>query len=161
MSPWGSTTSGHWKAHSSASLCSDPSPTPDTVRRATAMTSCYCRFRPSGSSAGWLIPSLGASSVLGSGRGEAGQTPRAVNRVQHNRFMRPVPLPQTQNRLRPGTRCTVAGWSLPDLNTRTDTLQCVQLRAQRDSLCSRRFMSYNGRTHIFVGTRDRGSLPFW
>ena len=65
--------------------------------------------------------------------------------------MRPVPLPQTRNRLRPGTQCTVAGWGLTGLNTRTDTLQCVQLRVQRDRVCSRRFMLYNGRTQICVG----------
>nr|XP_020728783.1 cathepsin G-like isoform X3 [Odocoileus virginianus texanus]XP_020728784.1 cathepsin G-like isoform X3 [Odocoileus virginianus texanus] len=74
-----------------------------------------------------------------------------ANRVQRNRFVRPVPLPQTQNRLRPGTRCTVAGWGLTGPNTRTDTLQCVQLRVQRDGVCRRRFVSYNGRTQICVG----------
>nr|CAI9696358.1 unnamed protein product [Rangifer tarandus platyrhynchus] len=63
------------------------------------------------------------------------------NRVQRNRFVRPVPLPQTQKRLRPGTQCTVAGWGLTGPNMRTDTLQCVQLRVQRDGVCRRRFMS--------------------
>ncbi|KAB0336511.1 hypothetical protein FD754_025635, partial [Muntiacus muntjak] len=63
----------------------------------------------------------------------------------------PVPLPQTQNRLRPGIRCTVAGWGLTGLNMRTDTLQSVQLRVQRDRMCSRRFISYNGGTQICVG----------
>ena len=62
-----------------------------------------------------------------------------------------MPLPRTQNRLRPGTKCTVAGWGLIGLNTRTDTLQCVQLRVQRDRVCRRRFMFYNGRTQICVG----------
>lgn len=65
--------------------------------------------------------------------------------------MRPVPLPQTQNRLRPGTQCTAAGWGLTGLNTRADALQYVQLRVQRDRVCSRRFMSYDGRTQICVG----------
>ncbi|XP_043346111.1 cathepsin G-like isoform X1 [Cervus canadensis] len=74
-----------------------------------------------------------------------------VNRVQRNRFVKLVPLPQTQNRLRPGTRCTVAGWGLTGPNMRTDTLQCVQLSVQRDRVCRRRFMSYNGRTQICVG----------
>ncbi|XP_055411862.1 cathepsin G-like [Bubalus kerabau] len=74
-----------------------------------------------------------------------------ANRAQPNRFVRPVPLPRTQNRLRPGTKCTVAGWGLIGLNTRTDTLQCVQLRVQRDRVCRRRFMFYNGRTQICVG----------
>ncbi|MXQ85665.1 hypothetical protein E5288_WYG001334 [Bos mutus] len=74
-----------------------------------------------------------------------------ANRAQRNRFVRPVPLPQTQNRLRPGTQCTVAGWGLIGLNMRTDTLQCVQLRVQRDRVCRRRFMLYYGRTQICVG----------
>ncbi|XP_040113142.1 cathepsin G-like [Oryx dammah] len=82
-----------------------------------------------------------------------------VNRVQRNQFVRPVPLPQTHNRLRPGTQCTVAGWGLTGLNTRTDTLQYVRLRVQRDRVCSRRFMSYNGRTEICVGdSRQRKSV---
>ncbi|XP_069414787.1 cathepsin G-like isoform X2 [Ovis canadensis] len=62
-----------------------------------------------------------------------------------------IMLLQTQNRLRPGTQCTAAGWGLTGLNTRTDTLQYVQLRVQRDRVCSRRFMLYNGRTQICVG----------
>ncbi|KAB0353562.1 hypothetical protein FD755_023738 [Muntiacus reevesi] len=76
-----------------------------------------------------------------------------ANRVQRNQFVRPVPLPQTQNRLRPGIQCTVADGAdgLTGLNTRTDTLQCAQLRVQRDRLCSRRFISYNGQTQICVG----------
>ncbi|KAB0369310.1 hypothetical protein FD755_019315 [Muntiacus reevesi] len=42
-------------------------------------------------------------------------------------------------------------WGLTGLNTRTDTLQSVQLSVQRDRMCSRRFISYNGGTQICVG----------
>ena len=67
MSSWGSTVSPFLNGHSSASLLSDASPnpgtisaslfsdaspTPDTISGTTRMTSCYCRYQPSGSSAG-------------------------------------------------------------------------------------------------------------
>ncbi|XP_073656701.1 cathepsin G-like isoform X2 [Tursiops truncatus] len=80
------------------------------------------------------------------------------SRVRRNRAVRPVALPQTQDRLSPGTLCTVAGWGLLGLNRRTDTLQDVQLTVQRNGECSRRFMFYTGRTQICVGDpRERKS----
>ncbi|XP_067595101.1 cathepsin G-like [Pseudorca crassidens] len=80
------------------------------------------------------------------------------SRVRHTRAVRPVALPQTQDRLSPGTLCTVAGWGRLDLKRRTDTLQDVQLTVQRNEECSRRFMVYTGQTQICVGDpRERKS----
>ncbi|XP_057580015.1 cathepsin G-like isoform X2 [Hippopotamus amphibius kiboko] len=80
------------------------------------------------------------------------------NRARRNRIVRPVALPRTQNRLRPGTQCTVAGWGLVGLNSRTDMLQDVRLTVQRDGECRRRFMFYTGRTQLCVGDpRERKS----
>ncbi|XP_059954176.1 cathepsin G-like [Mesoplodon densirostris] len=80
------------------------------------------------------------------------------SRVRRNRAVRPVALPQTQNRLSPGTLCTVAGWGLLGLNRTTDTLQDVRIRVQRGEECSRRFMFYTDRTQICVGDpRERKS----
>ncbi|XP_060149579.1 cathepsin G-like [Globicephala melas] len=80
------------------------------------------------------------------------------SRVRRNQAVRPVALPQTQERLSPGTLCTVAGWGRLGLNRRTDTLQDVQLTVQRNGECRRRFMFYTGRTQICVGDpRERKS----
>ncbi|XP_060023988.1 cathepsin G-like isoform X1 [Lagenorhynchus albirostris] len=80
------------------------------------------------------------------------------SRVRRNRAVRPVALPQTQDKLSPGTLCTVAGWGRLGLNRRTDTLQDVQVTVQRNEECSRRFMFYTGQTQICVGDpRERKS----
>ncbi|KAJ8775896.1 hypothetical protein J1605_015959 [Eschrichtius robustus] len=69
-----------------------------------------------------------------------------------------IMLLQTQNRLSPGTLCTVAGWGLVGLDRRTDTLQDVWIRVQRGEECSRLFMFYTDRTQICVGDpRERKS----
>ncbi|XP_016078244.1 PREDICTED: cathepsin G-like, partial [Miniopterus natalensis] len=73
------------------------------------------------------------------------------NRARRNQFVRPVALPQSQANLRPGALCTVAGWGRVSQTRRTDTLQDVQLRVQRDQECSNIFRVYNGQTEICVG----------
>ncbi|XP_012668278.1 cathepsin G isoform X1 [Otolemur garnettii] len=73
------------------------------------------------------------------------------NRATQNGAVRPVALPQRWARLRTGTLCTVAGWGLVSLNRRTDRLQEVQLRVQRDQQCQNRFRFYIGHTQICVG----------
>ncbi|XP_059954178.1 cathepsin G-like [Mesoplodon densirostris] len=80
------------------------------------------------------------------------------SRVRRNRAVRPVALPQTQNRLSPATLCTVAGWGLLGLNRTTDTLQDVQLTVQRNVECYSRFDFYTGKRQICVGDqRERKS----
>lgn len=56
--------------------------------------------------------------------------------------------------------CTVAGWGLISQNRRTDTLQDVQLRVQRDQECSNVFGTYNGQTQICVGDRRERKNAF-
>ncbi|XP_004391195.1 cathepsin G-like [Trichechus manatus latirostris] len=73
------------------------------------------------------------------------------NRTRRNRAVRPVALPRTQARLRPGTLCTAVGWGLVGLNRKTSTLQDVQLRVERDEECSIRFDLYTGQLQICVG----------
>ncbi|KAM7154763.1 cathepsin G-like [Molossus nigricans] len=82
------------------------------------------------------------------------------NRARQNQFVRPLDLPQSQARLCPGSLCTVAGWGLISQNRRTDTLQDVQLRVQRDQECSNLFGSYNGRRQICVGDRRGRKTTF-
>ncbi|KAM8782488.1 cathepsin G-like [Rhynchonycteris naso] len=82
------------------------------------------------------------------------------NRARRNRFVMPVALPQSQTRLRPGALCTVAGWGLVGQKRRTNTLQDVQLRVQRDQECSNLFDTYNGRRQICVGDQNNRKTTF-
>ncbi|XP_036133225.1 cathepsin G-like [Molossus molossus] len=82
------------------------------------------------------------------------------NRARRNQFVRPVALPRAGERVSPGSLCTVAGWGLVSLNRRTDTLQEVQLRVQRDRECSNVFGSYNGQKQICVGDRRERKTAF-
>ncbi|MEJ1280334.1 cathepsin G [Cricetulus griseus] len=80
------------------------------------------------------------------------------SRIRKNRVVRPVTLPKATNRVRPGDLCTVAGWGLVSQNRRTNVLQEVRLRVQRDRRCSDRFDTYNSQTQICVGNpRERKS----
>ncbi|XP_005075410.1 cathepsin G [Mesocricetus auratus] len=79
-------------------------------------------------------------------------------RIRRSQAVRPVKLPEATNRLRPGDLCTVAGWGLVSRSRRTNVLQEVQLRVQRDQKCSNRFGTYNSQTQICVGNpRERKS----
>ncbi|XP_039110600.1 cathepsin G-like [Hyaena hyaena] len=80
------------------------------------------------------------------------------NRIIQNEAVSPVPLPPAQDRLTPGTVCTVAGWGMLSLNRRTSRLHEVQLTVQRDRRCRNRFNFYNSQTQICVGNpRSRKS----
>uniref|UniRef100_A0A673U1G5 Peptidase S1 domain-containing protein n=1 Tax=Suricata suricatta TaxID=37032 RepID=A0A673U1G5_SURSU len=80
------------------------------------------------------------------------------NRVTRNRAVSPVPLPGAQDRLRPGTECTAAGWGLLSLSRSTNRLHEVQLTVQRDTRCLDRFRFYTDETQICVGNpRSRKS----
>uniref|UniRef100_A0A452QQV1 Cathepsin G n=1 Tax=Ursus americanus TaxID=9643 RepID=A0A452QQV1_URSAM len=74
-----------------------------------------------------------------------------AKRMRRTSAVRPVALPRGPGRVRPGNRCTVAGWGLLGLNRRTNKLHEVQLTVQRDSRCSNRFRFYDSQTQICVG----------
>ncbi|XP_021551364.1 cathepsin G-like [Neomonachus schauinslandi] len=74
--------------------------------------------------------------------------------------VRPVALPRGRARVRPGARCTVAGWGLLGLNKRTNRLHQVQLTVQSDSRCSNRFGFYNSQTQICVGDPRKRKSAF-
>ncbi|XP_036985378.2 cathepsin G-like [Artibeus jamaicensis] len=82
------------------------------------------------------------------------------NRATRNQFVRPVALPQSQAQLRPGSRCTVAGWGLVGQNRPTDTLRDVQLEVQRNQVCSNTFNVFNGQSQICVGNQRERKTAF-
>ncbi|KAM5340268.1 uncharacterized protein AAES06_024979 [Glossophaga mutica] len=83
-----------------------------------------------------------------------------TNRARRNQFVRPVALPRSQAQLRPGSRCTVAGWGMVSQNRRTDTLRDVQLSVQRNQVCSNLFNIFNGQSQICVGNQRERKTAF-
>ncbi|XP_035885596.1 cathepsin G-like isoform X2 [Phyllostomus discolor] len=83
-----------------------------------------------------------------------------TNRARRNRFVRPVTLPRSQAQLRPGSRCTVAGWGLVSRNRQTDTLREVKLAVQRNQVCSNLFNIFNGQSQICVGNQRQRKNAF-
>ncbi|XP_014589131.1 cathepsin G [Equus przewalskii] len=82
------------------------------------------------------------------------------NSARLNRNVRPITLPLTPTRPSPGTKCTVAGWGLVGPYARTDVLQDVRLRVQRDQECSDRFDFYTRQTQICVGDPRKRKSTF-
>lgn len=83
-----------------------------------------------------------------------------AKRMRRTSAVRPVALPRGPGRVRPGNRCTVAGWGLLGLNRRTNKLHEVQLTVQRDSRCSNRFRFYDSQTQICVGNPGQRKSAF-
>ncbi|XP_066132815.1 cathepsin G-like [Saccopteryx bilineata] len=75
------------------------------------------------------------------------------SRARQNRFVRPVALPRSQARLRPGTLCSAAGWGqVSQSRGGSDILRDVQLRVQTDQSCSGDFGNvYKAQTEICIG----------
>ncbi|XP_034504522.1 cathepsin G-like isoform X2 [Ailuropoda melanoleuca] len=83
-----------------------------------------------------------------------------AKRMRRTSAVRPVALPRRSGSVRPGNRCTVAGWGLLGLNRRTNKLHEVQLTVQRDSRCSNRFRFYDSQTQICVGNPGQRKSAF-
>lgn len=70
-------------------------------------------------------------------------------------------LPKKGKKVKPGMVCSVAGWGRLDLNTTTNILHEVDLKIQKDELCTSRYKSpYNGTTQICVGDPKENRSPF-
>ncbi|XP_028363303.1 cathepsin G-like [Phyllostomus discolor] len=70
-------------------------------------------------------------------------------------------LPKMGEKVKPGMVCSVAGWGRLDLNTTTNTLHEVDLKIQKDKLCTSRYKShYNGTTQICVGDPKENRSSF-
>ncbi|KAM8782489.1 cathepsin G-like [Rhynchonycteris naso] len=83
-------------------------------------------------------------------------------RARRNRFVRPVALPRSQARLRPGALCTAAGWGrVSQSRGGSDTLRDVRLKVQRDQSCSSRFGNvYKAQTQICIGDQRERKAAF-
>lgn len=84
-------------------------------------------------------------------------------KAQQTAAVRPLRLPGTKNRVRPGQVCSVAGWGRVDTQIRRypDTLQEVRLTVQDDQECKSRFPKYYDRTiQLCVGDPNEKKSSF-
>uniref|UniRef100_G1MBM8 Granzyme B n=1 Tax=Ailuropoda melanoleuca TaxID=9646 RepID=G1MBM8_AILME len=82
-------------------------------------------------------------------------------RAQQTAAVRPLRLPGTKNRVRPGQVCSVAGWGRVSMSTSATTLQEVSLEVQSDGQCESLFHGYySGATQLCVGDPKKMKTGF-
>uniref|UniRef100_G1PXG7 Peptidase S1 domain-containing protein n=1 Tax=Myotis lucifugus TaxID=59463 RepID=G1PXG7_MYOLU len=81
--------------------------------------------------------------------------------IKQTDAVKPLPLPRSKNTLRPGQKCTVAGWGrVTQRGPGSDTLQEVELTLQADLKCKRRFNHYNKNIELCVGNPGENKTTF-
>ncbi|XP_065270668.1 cathepsin G-like [Emys orbicularis] len=76
-----------------------------------------------------------------------------------NNWVRLIPLPNANSRVRPGSMCSVAGWGRTGWNIRTDMLREVDLEVMRDNMCEL-YSGYNPSMMLCVGKPGMCTLPY-
>ncbi|XP_067423677.1 duodenase-1-like [Emydura macquarii macquarii] len=76
-----------------------------------------------------------------------------------NRCVSPIRLPRTHQRVRPGAKCSVAGWgrTITDRALRLDTLREVDVMVMPDAACP--YRHYNPSTMLCAGDPHEGKNP--
>uniref|UniRef100_A0A8C3RZX4 Peptidase S1 domain-containing protein n=1 Tax=Chelydra serpentina TaxID=8475 RepID=A0A8C3RZX4_CHESE len=64
----------------------------------------------------------------------------------------PIPLPEANHHVSPGSECSVAGWGRTGVNTTTDRLQEAEQEVVADSLCKERYRHYDPTTMLCAGS---------
>ncbi|XP_050999126.1 granzyme-like protein 2 [Acomys russatus] len=72
-------------------------------------------------------------------------------KAQNNSFVKTIALPKSQDWVKPGKVCTVAGWGELRNCALPDTLREVNLEVQNSQKCQEMFNGYNNFTQICVG----------
>uniref|UniRef100_A0A8C0GXW0 Peptidase S1 domain-containing protein n=2 Tax=Chelonoidis abingdonii TaxID=106734 RepID=A0A8C0GXW0_CHEAB len=72
----------------------------------------------------------------------------------------PIPLPEANHHVSPGTECSVAGWGRTGVNTTTDRLLEVEQEVMSDSLCKDQYQHYNPTTMLCAGNPRVKKSPF-
>ncbi|XP_036306441.1 granzyme B(G,H) [Pipistrellus kuhlii] len=82
--------------------------------------------------------------------------------IKQTDAVKPLPLPRSRKRLRPGQKCTVAGWGkVSTWGPYSDTLREVQLTLRKDKDCEYRFRrSYNSTIQLCVGDPTENKASF-
>nr|XP_019575569.1 PREDICTED: granzyme H-like [Rhinolophus sinicus] len=94
------------------------------------------------------VQALGSLADLGC----LASSPSAGQKNQLTKAVKPIRLHRGKDSVRPGQKCSVAGWGQGVMGTLANTLQKVELTIQKDRECRSRFPSYYYRdTQICVG----------
>uniref|UniRef100_A0A452IEZ0 Peptidase S1 domain-containing protein n=1 Tax=Gopherus agassizii TaxID=38772 RepID=A0A452IEZ0_9SAUR len=64
----------------------------------------------------------------------------------------PIPLPEANHHVSPGTECSVAGWGQTGVNTTTNRLLEVEQEVVSDGLCKDQYQHYNPTTMLCAGS---------
>ncbi|KAF4805539.1 Duodenase-1 [Turdus rufiventris] len=73
-----------------------------------------------------------------------------------NKNVKVISLPSSNERVRAGTKCSVAGWGLTSLEgSKTDVMREVELKVQNDETCEQRFHDYQCQSMMCVGDQKR------
>nr|XP_048675575.1 mast cell protease 1A-like [Caretta caretta] len=75
-------------------------------------------------------------------------------------WVMPIPLPEADHHVSPGSECSVAGWGQTGVNTTTDRLQEAEQEVVSDSLCRERYWHYNSTTMLCAGSPHVNKSPF-
>ncbi|OBS82927.1 hypothetical protein A6R68_23052, partial [Neotoma lepida] len=68
-----------------------------------------------------------------------------------NSVVKTIALPKSQDRVKPGQVCTVAGWGNLANCSLSDTLQEVKLEVQKSQTCQQTYKTYNDSIQLCVG----------
>ncbi|KAM7150582.1 mast cell protease 1A-like [Macrochelys suwanniensis] len=66
-------------------------------------------------------------------------------------WVMPIPLPEANHHVSPGSECSVAGWGWTGMNTTTDKLHEAEQEVMSDGLCKERYKNYNPTTMLCAG----------
>lgn len=82
--------------------------------------------------------------------------------IKLTKAVKPLRLPRAEDQVRPGQKCSVAGWGRVSLmNTYPDTLQEVELTVQEDWECECYLRNYyNGAIQLCVGNPTEKKASF-
>uniref|UniRef100_A0A8C3H8P0 Peptidase S1 domain-containing protein n=1 Tax=Chrysemys picta bellii TaxID=8478 RepID=A0A8C3H8P0_CHRPI len=87
--------------------------------------------------------------------------------VKLNKWVKTIPLPRTNKRVKPGTKCSVAGWGRTSRQSKsapTTILQEANLKVLEDDVCLKNpdvtYWDYDASTMMCVGDLKKGKASF-
>ncbi|KAM9121558.1 cathepsin G-like isoform 6-T6 [Pangshura tecta] len=87
--------------------------------------------------------------------------------VKLNKWVKTIPLPRTNKRVKPGTKCSVAGWGRTSRQSKSapaTTLQEANLKVLEDDVCLKNpdviYYDYDASTMMCVGDLKKGKASF-
>ncbi|XP_032934549.1 cathepsin G-like [Catharus ustulatus] len=78
-----------------------------------------------------------------------------------NKNVKLISLPSSNEHVRAGTKCEVAGWGRTSLDgSKTDVMREVELKVQNDKPCQKEFRKYQRRSMMCVGDQNSGKSTY-